>query len=153
MESSDRNEALNNYKSYIPFLSQTILARPQHHIPLCCLATFSHRHWPSAVFSQPSPREQGQDHVTQGEKRRGSVGKRRHITKKTWPATFDRALEKDSSESRGPCWLLPWCSPRRWLLALKNGSAPLLGHPVEINLSGAPSFLGLVLLSGPASSV
>lgn len=79
--------------------------------------------------------------------------KRRHITKKTWPATFDRALEKDSSESWGPRWLLPWYSPRRWLLAPKNGSAPLLGHPVEINLSGAPSFLSLVLLSGPASSI
>lgn len=29
----------------------------------------------------------------------------------------------------------------------------LLGHPVEINLSGAPSFLSLVLLSAPASSI
>lgn len=94
----------------------------------------------------------------QGEKRGGGrmgkrESKRRHITKKTWPATFDRALEKDSSESWGPRWLLPWYSPRRWLLAPKNGSAPLLGHPVEINLSGAPSFLSLVLLSGPASSI
>lgn len=65
--------------------------------------------------------------------------------KKTWPATSDRAVEKDSSESWGPRWLLPWYSPRRWLLSPKNGSAPLLGRPVEINLSGAPSFLSLVL--------
>lgn len=29
----------------------------------------------------------------------------------------------------------------------------LLGHPVEINLSEAPSFLSVVLLSAPASSI
>lgn len=39
---------------------------------------------------------------------------------KTWPATFDRAVEKDSPKSWGPCQLLPWCSPRRWLLTPKK---------------------------------
>lgn len=136
--------------------TQTILACPHCHIPLCCLATFSHRYSCSAVFSQPAWwTRPGQCHAG-GEKERqknGQESKRRHTTKKTWPATFDWALEKDSSESWGPRWLLPWYSPRRWLLAPKNGCAALLGHPVEINLSGAPSFLSLVLFSGPASSI
>lgn len=72
---------------------------------------------------------------------------------KTWPATFDSELEKDSSESWGPRWLLLWHSPRRWLLAPKNGSAHLQGRPVEIHVSGAPSFLSLVLLSRSDSSI
>lgn len=83
----------------------------------------------------------------------GKKESKRRQTTKTWPATFDRTLEKDSSESWGPRCLLPWYSPRRWLLAPKNGSAPLLGRPVEINLSGAPSFLNLVPLFGPARSI
>lgn len=132
---------------YIPFLSQ-ILSCPHCHIPLCCLATFSHRHWPSTIFSQP-PRAEAAPMSRTERKGEGEEWEREREkvrdpkTTKTWPATFDRMLEKDSSESRGPRWPLPWRSPRRWLLAPKNGTAPLVGRPVEINLSGTPSFLRL----------
>lgn len=75
-------------------------------------------------------------------------GRRRHITTKTWPATFDWKLEKDSSESWGPRWLLLWHSPRRWLLAPKNGSAPFAG-PSSGDSCEQSSFLPE---SGPALS-
>lgn len=89
--SSDNLSHLVLFPLFVPLFACT-----HCHIPLCCLATFSHRQFPL-----------------------------------------------QSSHSL----------PRRWLLAPKNGSAPLLGCPVEINLSGAPSFLSLVLLCGPASSI
>lgn len=81
---------------------------------MCCLATFSHGHSPSAVFSQPRwAGEQGKGHVIQAEEKKGEIEewageserKRRPITKKqnkNWPVTLDWELEKNISEKLGP---------------------------------------------------
>lgn len=43
----------NLISTIVPFLSQNTLACPHCHMPLGCLATFSHRPLPCAIFSQP----------------------------------------------------------------------------------------------------
>lgn len=50
----------------------------------------------------------------------------------------------------GP-WL-PWHSPRRCLLAPKYAPSSFSLCPIEMNLSGAPSFLCLAPCAGPATS-
>lgn len=128
--------------SHAPVLSGNIFPRT---LALSSLLTASPVHKARSASCRQRKERQKNGH--------GREWKRRHKKKKTWHATLDREPEKNGSESWGPCWLLLWHSPRRWLLSPKNGCAPLLGRPAEINLSGAPSFLSLFLLSGPASCI